>query len=196
MANIKNPVTVIQSQKFKQIVDRSITEITAEDLAGITSIGDYGFAGCNQLISIAIPNSIISFGYATFYGCNKLASIIIPDSITSIGSSAFQNCSSLLSIIIPNSISRIENSTFGGCTGLTSITIGNGVTSIGNNAFNNCRSLTGVTILAVTPPTLLNVNAFDSTNNCPIYVPAASVTAYQSATNWSSLASRIQAIPS
>ena len=196
MANIKNPVTVVQSQKFKQMVDRSIVTIVDSDLIGITKIGDYGFAGCNQLISVAIPNSITSFGYAVFYGCTGLMSITIPDSITSIGSSAFQNCSSLSSIIIPNSISRIENSTFGGCTGLTSITIGNGATFIGNNAFNNCRSLTGVTILATTPPILNNVNAFGSTNACPIYVPADSVAAYQAATNWVDLASRIQAIPS
>jgi hypothetical protein len=40
-----------------------------------------------------------------------------------------------------------------------------------------------------------NSNAFDNTNNCPIYVPSASVEAYKAATNWSSLSSRIQAIP-
>ena len=40
-----------------------------------------------------------------------------------------------------------------------------------------------------------NSNAFDNTNNCPIYVPAESVSAYQSAPNWSTHASRIQAIP-
>jgi len=40
----------------------------------------------------------------------------------------------------------------------------------------------------------LGTSAFDSTNNCQIYVPAASVDAYKAATNWSSYASRIQAI--
>jgi len=41
----------------------------------------------------------------------------------------------------------------------------------------------------------LGNNAFYATNNCPIYVPAASVNAYKTATNWKSYASRIQAIP-
>jgi hypothetical protein len=50
-----------------------------------------------------------------------------------------------------------------------------------------------VTCLPVTPPTI-GSNAFNSTSNYPIYVPADSVSAYQSA--WSDYASRIQAIPS
>jgi len=39
------------------------------------------------------------------------------------------------------------------------------------------------------------VSALENTNNCPIYVPSASVNAYKTATNWSTYASRIQAIP-
>jgi len=42
---------------------------------------------------------------------------------------------------------------------------------------------------------LANVNAFNSTNDCPIYVPSESVEVYKAADNWSSLSSRIQAIP-
>jgi hypothetical protein len=49
-----------------------------------------------------------------------------------------------------------------------------------------------MTIRATTPPAL-GEDPFLSTNNCPIYVPAASLTDYQTA--WSSYASRIQAIP-
>jgi hypothetical protein len=41
----------------------------------------------------------------------------------------------------------------------------------------------------------LGNNAFYNTNNCPIYVPSASVNAYKSASGWSTYASRIQAIP-
>ena len=117
------------------------------------------------------------------------------DSMTSIGNYAFYVCVNLTSITIPDSVTSIGNSAFNSCSGLTSITIGNSVTSIAAGAFGNCSGLTSITIAATAPPTLAYVSAFNNTNNCPIYVPAESVEAYKAATNWSSLASRIFAIP-
>ena len=77
---------------------------------------------------------------------------------------------------------------------ITSLSIPDGTTKIGGYVFYNCSSLTSITIKATTPPTL-GSSAFDNTNNCPIYVPAKSVNAYKTATNWSAYANRIQAIP-
>ena len=53
---------------------------------------------------------------------------------------------------------------------------------------------TSLTFLSTTPPTI-GQRVFNSTNNCPIYVPAESVEAYKAASGWSSYASQIQAIP-
>lgn len=65
------------------------------------------------------------------------------------------------------------------------------VTSIGEYSFY-CTTLTKLTILATTPPTLrtpIGPNTF------LIYVPAESVDAYKNASGWSTMASRIYAIP-
>ena len=51
-------------------------------------------------------------------------------------------------------------------------------------------------IYATTPPALANSNAFTANNINKIYVPAASVNAYKTASNWSTFASYIEAIPS
>ncbi|UMQ43916.1 CotH kinase family protein [Chryseobacterium sp. Y16C] len=48
-----------------------------------------------------------------------------------------------------------------------------------------------ITILAVVPPVLLSVSLGHDTNLVTIYVPAASVNAYKTATNWSYHAARI-----
>ena len=81
------------------------------------------------------------------------------------------------------------------CVGLIGqLIIPNGVTTIEDYAFYQCSSLTSITVNATTPPTLGGENCFDNTNNCQIYVPAGSVNAYKTATNWSEYASRIQAI--
>ena len=146
-----------------------------------------------DITTLNIPSGTSQIGNYAFYYYGALTSVTIPNSVTSIGTYAFYNCSSLTSIVIPNSVTSIGSGAFNYCSGLKSVTIGNSVTSILSDAFYNCSSLTSVTIEATTPPTLTNTT-FNNTNNCPIYVPAESVDAYKQATNWSSLADRIQPI--
>lgn len=201
---IPSSVTIIENQAFNNC--SGLTAVYITDLAAWCNIS---FAdGANptnnahrlyingvSATEITIPNSVTRIGNYAFVACSYLTSVTIPSSVTSIGDRAFMYCSALTSVTIPNSVTSIGMYTFFQIRGLTSVTIGNGVTSIGSFAFNNCSYLTSVTILATTPPTLGNSSVFSSTNNCPIYVPAESVAAYQAATNWASIASRIQAIP-
>ena len=123
-----------------------------------------------------------------------LVSVEIGDCVTSIGDNAFRYCGTLTSVTIPSSVTTIGNNAFGVCTSLASVTIPDSVTNIGYQVFFFCGSLSSITVNATTPPTL-GAAAFTDTNNCPIYVPASSLSAYQSASGWSDYASRIQAIP-
>ena len=77
------------------IIERTLTEITVDDLAGVTKIGDYAFYRYETLLSITIPDSVTSIGEWAFYNCSGLTSITIPDSVTSIGQSVFYNCDGL-----------------------------------------------------------------------------------------------------
>ena len=152
------------------------------------TLNDYGL-----LTSAAIKSGVTSIGDDTFASCTSLSSVTIPNSVTSIGKRAFYSCTSLSSVTIPNSVTSIGERAFYSCKGLTSVAIHSGVTSIGERAFYSCISLSSVTVEAITPPTLGSF-AFNG-SHCQIYVPSASVNAYKAATNWSTYADRIQAIP-
>ncbi len=156
----------------------------------VTSIGNYAFRDCTGLTSVEIPNSVTSIGQYVFYGCSGLTSIEIPNSVTFIGQHAFQGCTGLASVGIPNSVTGIGLSAFQGCSGLTSVEIGNSVTGIGQDAFNSCISLTEITLLGTNVPSL-GQSVFNSTNDCPIYVPYESLNNYKTASNWSRYKNRI-----
>jgi hypothetical protein len=171
----------------------SLTSITIP--SGVTSISPYAFAYCYSLTSITIPSGVTSIGNSAFEGCHSLTSVTIPNSVTSIGSYAFSNCYSLTSLTIPSGVTSIGNSTFYSCHSLTSITIPSGVTSIGDYAFYFCYSILEYILEPTTPPTLSNTNAFTDINSiCKIYVPDASVSAYKSASYWSTYANYIYPI--
>ena len=122
----------------------------------------------------------------------SITSIDIPFGTRVIRNSAFYYYTSLASVTIPNSVTSIERSAFAFCS-LASVTIPNSVTSIGDYVFYFCNSLASVTVLNPTPPTLGNGVFNNIASNLVIYVPASSVSAYQTA--WSAYSSKIQALP-
>lgn len=161
--------------------------------SNITKISKEAFFQCDGLTSVTIPSTVSELGGSVFASCDNLRNVSLPNSITDIPNSTFNDCSSLANIIIPNSVTRIGSSAFYYCN-LSSINIPSGVTLMGDEVFARNSGMTSVTVNAITPPTL-GSNAFDYTNNCPIYVPCESVEAYKAASGWSSYASRIHGMP-
>lgn len=151
--------------KFAQLVGGTLTEVTAEDLEGIETIGSSSFKNCTALTSVAIPKSVAAIGLSAFSGCSSLKDITISDGVKSIGNYAFYTCSNLTSIEIPNS-----------------------VTSIGIEVFYGCIKLKSIVIPEI-PPTLANANAFpDISTACTFYCKTqASLDAYKAAPIWSTL---------
>ena len=154
----------------------------------ITTIKAWAFAGVSGLNTVEISNGVTSIEKYAFRNCSA-SSITISDTVTAISNYAFYNCSGLTSINIPSSLSVINQSTFSGCSGLPSITIPSNITKINSQAFYNCSALTEMTILATTPPTLSSTNAISNATTT-IYIPAGTLSAYQTATNWSNFADK------
>ncbi|MGN8875701.1 leucine-rich repeat domain-containing protein [Pseudoflavonifractor sp. HCP28S3_F10] len=172
----------------------SLASVTIPD--GVTSIGDYAFYFCYSLASVTIPDGVTSIGDYAFQSCYSLTSISIPDGVTSIGNNAFYFCYSLASISIPDDMTSIGKGAFKECRSLASVTIPDGVTSIEDSAFYSCYGMAEYHLKPTTPPRLSATNAFSGIpSDCVIYVPAGSLEAYQTATNWATYADKMREEP-
>ena len=109
---------------------------------GVTSVGAWAFAICENLTKVTLPNTITSISDSAFSGCNNLKDITIPDSVKYIGSFAFST-TNIEEITIPYGITKIEDGTFRYCNNLKKVNIPNSVKSI-HNAFYNCENLTTI----------------------------------------------------
>ncbi len=161
----------------------SIKSINIKD--GVTSIGNWAFAGCTALTNVSISESVTTIGNNAFRGCSILEGITLPTGLTQLGAEVFYECRNLETATLPEGLSSIETSTFYHCGNLQSVVIPESVTSLGWGVFFGCGKLTSVTCNAITPPSCNSTSffAFDATK-CTLYVPDESVSAYQQANYW------------
>jgi hypothetical protein len=141
-----------------------------------------------KITSLDIPQVTVIRGSAVAF-CKHLTRVNMP-SVVELYNDAFSGCSSLVSIDL-SGVETFGSASLSKCVSLTTVDLHN-VKSLSDSVFASCTGLTSVIIRTSTPPVLNNSNAFYNTNDCPIYVPDASVEAYKAASNWSALASRIR----
>ena len=110
----------------------NLTSVSFED-ATITEVGVGAFAVNTQLLTVNF-GSLTKISEQMFAGCSQLASVVIPDTITEVGRRAFEDCSSLRSVTLPDGITSIATSAFSG-TALTEVTLPASVKTIGDYAF-------------------------------------------------------------
>ena len=190
----------------------SLTSITLKE--GLEHIEWNAFEDCRSLENITFPNSLKTIGNYAFsntlwyknhpngavYASNVFykykgdipqnTSFVIKEGTVSISPYAFVKENyhedySLVSVSIPNSVEVIGEGAFYRCRALTSIVIPDGVTTIETLAFHYCKALKSVTCEAVNPPALSG-SVFLSTPiaDATLYVPAESIEAYKTATEW------------
>ena len=138
-----NPVKTIGYSCF--ILNQTMTSaIVSEGVLEIEGIinevaGSAGaFVGCQQLVSVSLPSTLVILGEYVFYNCQSLSSITLPDNLIRINEKTFYKCTSLASVTLPSSLTSIGPGAFGQCSSLTNITIPNSVTLIEQNAFRHC----------------------------------------------------------
>ena len=111
----------------------------------VTSIGQTAFYSCkSDLISVVIPNTVVSIGKSAFWNSLGITNIDIPNSVKIIEEYAFSSCSNLTTVNLGNSLESIGDDCFAYCENLSSIILPNSVNSLGKNTFYRCHELTSV----------------------------------------------------
>ena len=172
------PLTKIQNSAFYG--NNKLINIVIPDT--VTSIGDYAFSNCTNLLDIKISKSIREFGWHIldntewynkqsdgevyidyiFYDYKgempENTSINIKEGTEVISDSCFTNEDKLVSVKIPNSIKYIPDRCFYWCRNLNVVTFeGNSqLKEIGSSAFEHCDGLSEIEI----PKTVEKIDSY------------------------------------
>ena len=114
----------------------------------MTSIGDTAFAQCTGLVSINIPDSVISLGEDPLLQCYSLTAVNVGGSNPNYSSSngvMFDKDKTRLMIYpaaksdseytVPNGVVSVDSYAFGWNTHLSTVTLGKDVSTLGEYAF-------------------------------------------------------------
>ncbi|MBQ9082828.1 MAG: leucine-rich repeat domain-containing protein [Clostridia bacterium] len=114
-----------------------------------------------RIVSVQIPEGIVSIGTCAFKDCAGLTEIFLPDSVTEIGDAAFRGCRGLAdasgfvivrdglydycgqerSVTLPKSVRIIGSGAFRGNLRITAVTLPDTIVSVGEEAFRRCKNL-------------------------------------------------------
>ena len=185
-------VTTIGSYAFTYC-----TSLTTVSFPKATTIGASAFQSCINLTTVSFPK-VTTIGSSAFGHCGSLTTVSFPE-VTTIGASAFANCGSLTTVSFPK-VTTISNYAFSSCTNLTTVSFPK-ATNIGNYAFGSCYKLISLYLLNNSIVSLTGSKVFNSSpiggysasagRFGSVFVPQSLLTQYQSATNWTSISSRI-----
>lgn len=96
-----------------------LTQLDVPD--GVTSIGDYAFAGAT-FDHITFPNSVVTIGDGAFQH-TKLTEVTLPENLETLGKSAFYYCTALKKVQINTGLEVIPEWAFYWCYSLSDVSL-------------------------------------------------------------------------
>ena len=179
-----------------------------QDLTSITcynttppNVGESAFEGADKTIPVYVPAEALSSyqNHADWSVFTNLQAIVTEFTVGNLRYEITDKTAGTVKVIgyvntpegaleIPStvehkgttySVTSIGVKAFYDCTGLTSLTLPASLTNIETYALYNCSGLTKMTVFATTPPTVEGSAFYNISKETPVYVPAASLAAYQ-----------------
>ena len=131
----------------------------------VTDITTGAFQGCTSLITVSIPNTIVSIDQSAFEGCTKIKFFTVRDEGslepkysslegTLVGKDRDGNISIIAiplattgTYTVPSGVQKIPQNAFKSMSGLTQVYIPTSVVKVEKYAFTSCSKLTEITFL-------------------------------------------------
>lgn len=112
----------------------------------VAGVSRDAFAGCDGLVSVILPSSLLFIDEFAFSYCSSLVSISFPESLGRIGEGAFVGCSSIETVSLPSNVVEIGDKVFYDCRELKEVSVSDHLIGIGDFSFSGCVSLSGFEI--------------------------------------------------
>ena len=148
ITSVRLPATVTTIGEYAFYGCSALTSVTVESGSALTDIGYSAFMNCGELVSMQLPEGLVSIAGYAFCNNEKLFEIDVPESVQSLGCNAFMNTACYNDanrwtegvlylgkhLIAANSSVRGE------------YTVKDGTISIGYMAFSKCKELTFISL--------------------------------------------------
>ena len=179
---------------------KSLVEVSLPELV---SIGASTFYACTSLTYIGLPRLTSMSSYCFAY-CSALSEVSFPMLTNVVGQQTFANCSALKSIYLPAlSTSFSVSYMFSSCSNLSLVSLPKATGISGSAAFRSCYRLVslfllgssvcalGSTVANIFPSTPVSTYSTVAGRWASIFVPSSLLTNYKTATNWTTISSKI-----
>lgn len=170
--------------------------------SSVVEFGIRSFAECSSLTLDSIPQGTTIINDSAFENIASAPEEIELPHLTLLGAAAFRLVNGIRRVIDLGLITELKSggslatnvSSFYGCPDIELFIIPSTVTTMGKGAISYLPSLTTLISKASTPPTYTDPSLYQLPAMEVIYVPDASVSAYQSATGWAGWSAYIKGI--
>ena len=179
--------------------NKTVTEVILPPV--MNELPDKIFSGCEKLASFEMPGGVTAIGEGCFNNCYSLASLQLPSTLERIGESAFAGMYALTKMEIPEGVTYLGKMMFYCTPGNTNtshlkeVTIPGSVTdwqigpiTTGSYWFLGCKALEKIVCYVPVPVEVETDETWgdfkDVPSTCVIYVPDASISAYQATEGW------------
>lgn len=144
----------------------------------LTEIGEYAFAGDDNLTEVILPKKLKKIGCSAF-AYSGLTKLHIPESLREINAYAFMG-TNFSQVSIPDWITEIGDGAFWGSPNLHTVRIGAGVKTIGENVFQRCFELEKIELYSNNRNFICEDGILYNTDKTELicYPPASEITSY------------------